>query len=77
MLRIVFVSGHGMVQLTAKWPEWQTVKIHHEDPCPVTDFDVIVAARLRERSLARDIAKLLRTKKIEDPRILFVCVALR
>jgi hypothetical protein len=38
---------------------------------------VIVAARPRERSLARDIAKLLRTKKIEDPRISFVCIALR
>jgi hypothetical protein len=67
MLRIVFVSGHDMVQLTAEWPEWRTVKIHHEDPCPVTDFDVIVATRPRERSLARNIAKLLRTKKIEDP----------
>jgi hypothetical protein len=42
------------------------VKIHHEDLWPATDFDVIVAARPRERSLARDIAKLLRTKKIED-----------
>jgi len=41
------------------------------------DFDVIGTTRPRERNLARDIAKLLRTKKIEDPRILFVCVALR
>ncbi len=54
MLRIVFVSGHDMVQLTA---EWRTVKIHHEDLWPATDFDVIVDARPRERSLARDIAK--------------------
>ena len=77
ILRIVFFSGHDMVQLTAKWPEWQTVKIHHEDLWPATDFDVIGTTRPRERSLARDIAKLLRTKKIEDPRILFVCVALR
>jgi hypothetical protein len=77
MLRIVFVSGHGMVQLTAKWPGWRTLKIHHEDLWPATDFDVIRAARPRERSLARDIAKLLRTKKIEDPWIFFVCVALR
>jgi hypothetical protein len=77
MLRIVFVSGHDMVQLTAEWPEWRTVKIHHEDLWPATDFNVIVAARPRERSLARHIAKLLRTKKIEDPRILFVCGVLR
>ncbi len=74
MLRIVFVSGHDMVQLTA---EWRTVKIHHEDLWPATDFDVIVAVRPRERSLARDLAKLLRTKKIEDPQILFVCIALK
>lgn len=67
MLRIVFVSGHDMVQLTAKWPEWRTLKIHHEDLWPATDFDVIGTARPRERSLTRDIAKLLRTKKIEDP----------
>jgi hypothetical protein len=77
MLRIVFVSGHDMVQLTAKWPEWRTLKIHHEDLRSATDFDVIGTTRPRERSLARDIAKLLRTKKIEDPRILFVCGALR
>jgi hypothetical protein len=74
MLRIVFVSGHDMVQLTA---EWRTVKIHHEDLWPATDFDVIETTRPRERSLARGIAKLLRTKKIEDLRILFVCGALR
>jgi hypothetical protein len=67
MLRIVFVSGHDVVQLTAKWPEWQSVKIYYKELCAATDFDVIVAARPRERSLARDIAKLLRTKKIEDP----------
>jgi hypothetical protein len=77
MLRIVFVSRHDMVQLTAKWPERRTVKIHHEGLRPATDFDVIGTTRLRERSLARDIAKLLRTKKIEDLRILFVCSALR
>jgi len=41
------------------------------------DFDVIGTTRPCERSVARDIAKLLRTKKIEDPRILFVCGALR
>jgi len=79
MLRIVFVSGHDMVQLTAKWPEWQSVKIHYKELCAAKDFDdVVVAARPRERSLARNIAKLLRTKKIiEDLRILFVCGALR
>jgi nicotinic acid mononucleotide adenylyltransferase len=77
MLRIVFVSGHDMVQLTAKWPEWQSVKIHYKELCAAKDFDVVVAARPRERSLARNIAKLLRTKKIEDLRILFVCSALR
>ena len=77
MLRIVFVSGHDMVQLTAKWPEWQSVKIHYKELGAAKDFDVVVAARPRERSLARDIAKLLRTKKIEDLRILFVCGALR
>jgi hypothetical protein len=67
MLRIVFVSGHDVVQLTAKWPEWQSVKIHYKELYAAKDFDVVVAARPRERSLARDIAKLLRTKKIEDP----------
>jgi hypothetical protein len=77
MLRIVFVSGHDMVQLTAKWPEWQSVKIHYKELCAAKDFDVVVAARPRERSFARNIAKLLRTKKIEDLRILFVCGALR
>ncbi len=75
MLRIVFVCGHDMVQLTAKW---RTVKIPHEDLWPAMDFDVIGTTRPHERSLARDIAKLLRTKKIiEDLRILFVCGALR
>jgi hypothetical protein len=73
-LQIVFVSGHDMVQLTAAW---RTVKIHHEDLRPATDLDVIGTTRPRERSLARNIAKLLRTKKIEDLRILFVCSALR
>jgi hypothetical protein len=81
MLRIVFivfVDRHDMVQLTAKWPEWQSVKIHYKELCAATDFDVVVvAARPRERSLARDIVKLLRTKKIEDLRILFICGALR
>jgi len=77
MVRIVFVSGHDMVQLTAKWSEWQSVKIHYKELCAAKDFDVVVAARPCERSLARDIAKLLCTKKIEDPRILFVCGALR
>ncbi len=73
MLRIVFVSGHDMVQVTA---EWQSVKIHYKELCAAKDFDVVVAGRPRERSLASDIAKLLRTKKIEDPPILFVCVVL-
>jgi len=74
MLRIVFVSGYDMVQLTA---EWRTLEIHPKDLWPATDFDVIGTTRPHERSLARDLAKLLRTKKIEDPRILFVCVALK
>ncbi len=77
MIRIVFVNAQDMVQLTAEWAEWRTVRVHHENLCPATGFDVILAARPREVKYVRPVAKLLGTKKIEDPRILLVRGILR
>jgi hypothetical protein len=77
MTRIVFVNAQDMVQLTAEWPEWRTVRVHHENLCPATDFDVILAARPWEVKYVRPVARLLGTKKIEDPRTLFARGILR
>lgn len=77
MLRIVFVNAQDMVQLAAEWAEWRTVRVHHENLYPATGFDVILAARPREVKYVRPVAKLLGTKKIEDPRILLVRGILR
>ena len=70
MLRIVFVNAQDMVQLTAEWAEWRTVRIHHENLHPATGLDVILAARPREVKHVRLLARLLGTKKIEDPQTL-------
>jgi hypothetical protein len=77
MTRIVFVNAQDMVQLTAEWPEWRTVRIHHENLYPATGFDVILAARPCEVEYVRLLARLLGTKKIEDPRTLFARGILR
>jgi hypothetical protein len=77
MLRIVFVNAQDMVQLTAEWAGWRTVRIHHENLYPATAFDVILAARPDEVKHVRPLAWLLGTKKIEDPRILFARGILR
>jgi hypothetical protein len=71
MLRIVFVNAHDMVQLMAEWPEWRTVRGHHENLYPATGLDVILTARPWEIKYVRPVARLLGTKKIEDPRTLF------
>jgi len=71
MTRIVFVNAKDMVQLMAEWPEWRTVRVHHENLYPATGFDVILAARPWEVKHVRHLASLLGTKKIEDPRTLF------
>jgi|GEM_PF-3530562 len=70
MLRIVFVNARDMVQLMAEWPEWRTVRVHHENLYATTGFDVILAARPREVKYVRPLARLLGTKKIEDPQTL-------
>lgn len=77
MIRIVFVNAQDMVQLTAEWPEWRTVRVHHENLYPATGFDVILAARPCEVKYVRPLARLLGTKKIEDPRTLFARGILR
>ena len=71
MTRIVFVNAKDMVQLMAEWPEWRTVRVHHENLYPATGFDVILAARPWEVKHVRHLASLLGTKKIEDPQTLF------
>ena len=70
MTRIVFVNAQDMVQLTAEWAEWRTVRVHHENLHPATGFDVILAARPCEVKYVRHLARLLGTKKIEDPQTL-------
>jgi hypothetical protein len=77
MYRIVFVNAQDMVQLTAEWAEWRTITVHHENLCPATGFDVILAARPCEVKYVRPLARLLGTKKIEDPRTLFARGILR
>jgi hypothetical protein len=77
MYRIVFVNAQDMVQLTAEWAEWRTVRVHHENLHPATGLDVILAARPWEVKYVRPLARLLGTKKIEDPRILLVRGILR
>ncbi len=71
------MNAQDMVQLTAEWPEWRTVRIHHENLCPATGFDVILAARPCEVEYILPLARLLGTKKIEESRTLFASGILR
>jgi hypothetical protein len=72
MTRIVFVSAQDMVQMMSACPEWEIVSFHYEDAHSVTGCRVILAARPHEAKHLNDLATLLGTCKIEDPRILLV-----